>query len=320
MNDVLTPQDLQASLDEALAMLRDYARDCPAPLSDLAPLPSLLAQCEALCAAAPPPAKVRSIHHLACSGGTLISKCLASMPNVTVLSEIDPLSQMQIGQQAKRLFLPTDLIYGARVALRPIDPDTAVAMFRSALAELHRALSDTGRHLLLRGHAHSQFCSDTAPPDRPTLHDILAEAGPVLSVVTVRHPLDCYLSLIKNGWKTFTPFTLEGYARRHMAFLDRHRGLPLFRYEEFVEDPDGQLERMCAVLDLPFMPGTESVISVVAISGDSGRSSAQIAHRARRAVSDEIETEIDKSPDYAALCTRLGYSRRDEPVICGPVV
>lgn len=319
MNDTPSPDDLQASLNEALAMLRDYARDQPVPLSDLAPLPSLLAQCEALCAAAPPPPKLRSIHHLACSGGTVISKCLAAMPNVTLLSEIDPLSQMQIGQKAKRLFMPTDLIYGAGVALRPVDADTAVAMFRAGLAALHRGLTETGRHLLLRDHAHSQFCSDTAPPERPTLHDILAETGPVLSVVTVRHPLDCYLSLIKNGWKTFTPFTLEDYARRHLAFLDRHRSLPLFRYEEFVEDPDGQLEKICAALELPFLPEAEAVISVVTISGDSGRTSARIAHRPRRPVPEEIEAEIGTSPGYAELCARLGYAQQGEPVICGTV-
>lgn len=320
MNDPSSPKYLQASLNEALEMLHDYASDHPESLSDVAPLPSLLSQCEALCEAAPSPPPVRSIHHFACSGGTLISKCLASMPNVTLLSEIDPLSRMQTGARHKRSFMPTDLIHGARVALRPVGDDTALSMFRAALAELHNALNETGRHLLLRDHAHSQFCSDTAPSQRPTLHDILAQCGPVLSVVTVRHPLDCYLSLIKNGWQTFSPFTLEEYARRHMAFLDRHQGLPLFRYEEFVDDPDGQLERMCAELGLRFVPGAESLIQIVEISGDSGRSSAHISRRLRRAVSDEIETEIDESPGYAELCGRLGYALRGESIICGGIV
>lgn len=319
MNDPSSPKFLQDSLNEALEMLHDYACDHPESLSDVAPLPSLLSQCEALRDTALPSPPMRSIHHFACSGGTLISKCLASMPNVTLLSEIDPLSRMQIDSQHNQLFMPTDLIYGARVAVRPVDDDTTLAMFSAALEELHGALSETGRYLLLRDHAHSQFCSDTAPPERPTLLDVLAQAGPVLSVVTVRHPLDCYLSLIINGWQTFSPFTLEDYANRHIAFLDRHRDLPLFRYEEFVDDPDGQLEKICAELELPFVPGTESLIPVVEISGDSGRSSAHISRRPRRAVSDEIETEISESPGYANLCARLGYALRGEPIICGPI-
>lgn len=319
MNDVPSPDDLQASLNEALAMLRDYARDQPMTAADLVPLPSLLAQCEALCAAAPVPQNVRSVHHFACSGGTLISRCLAAMPNVTLLSEIDPLSQMQIRQVNKRMFLPTDLIYGAGVALRPVDSDTTVAMFTAALGELHKALTAQGRYLVLRDHAHSQFCSDTALPQRPTLHEMLEKAGPVLSVVTVRHPLDCYLSLIKNGWTNFTPFTLDEYASRHLDFLDRHRGLPLFRYEDFVADPNGVLKQICTALALPYLPDAESVISVVTISGDSGRSSTLIEARARRPVPDEIEAEIDRSPRYAALCTRLGYALRGEPVICGTI-
>ena len=31
---------------------------------------------------------IRTIHHLACTGGTVISKCLASMPDITLVSEI----------------------------------------------------------------------------------------------------------------------------------------------------------------------------------------------------------------------------------------
>ena len=36
--------------------------------------------------------EIRTIHHLSASGGTVISKCLASMPEVIFLSEINPLN------------------------------------------------------------------------------------------------------------------------------------------------------------------------------------------------------------------------------------
>ena len=38
---------------------------------------------------------IRLIHHFACSGGTLVSKCLSVMPNVFLLSEVHPHSDLQ---------------------------------------------------------------------------------------------------------------------------------------------------------------------------------------------------------------------------------
>lgn len=309
MKDTINHRDLQDSLDEALNLLRDYASDTAlVDDTDLVPLPSLLAQCEKICTTFPAAQPYRAIHHLACSGGTLISKCLSVMPNVTLLSEIDPLSRMMQKNKDRPIFLPTDLIYAARMSLRPIDDATTVAMFQAALDALHAAMDVAGQYLVLRDHAHSQFCSDTAPPGRPTLHDIMLQAGPALGVVTVRHPLDCYLSLIKNKWQHFTPFTLDEYACRHIAFLERHAALPLFRYEDFVASPDAVMTNICAALDLPFTPGVESLISIVSITGDSGRSSNEIAHRPRRDVPDDVHAEIAESAAYKTLCRRLGYA------------
>lgn len=304
-------QDLQHSLDEALDLLRDYSQASELPAGPHEPLPSLLAQCEALCAEFPDSPPIRSIHHFAFTGGSLICKCIASMPNVTLLSEIDPLSRMQIAAKEPPKFIPTDLLYGARIALRPIDDAAAASVFEAAVQRLHQTLCDTGRYMVLRDHAHSQFCTDTAPPDRPTQRNLLTRIGPVLSVVTVRHPLDSYLSLILNHWRTvtpFTPFTLEEYARRYIAFLEQHAGLALYRYEDFVAAPDDVLCQICADLDLPFTEDYEELIGIVPMSGDSGRSSATIAARPRRAVSPEIIQEIADSPTYADLCLRLEYA------------
>jgi hypothetical protein len=313
MSDRIAKKQIQDNLEEALDLLHDYVVDVVLPEGELDPLPSLLAQCEQMCATFPMTQPARAIHHMACSGGTLISKCLAAMPNVVLLSEVDPLSRMMT-EAKKQLFLPTDLIYGARMTLRPIGDDTARAMFHAALKALQDQLDTAGQHLILRDHAHSQFCSDTAPAERPTLHEMLCDTGPACGVVTVRHPLDCYLSLIKNKWKSFTPFTLNEYARRHIEFLDRHSDLALFRYEDFLDNPDDVLAQICAALDVPFATGSESLISVVFISGDSGRSSSVIGRRPRLNLTKEIEAEAADSDCYHTLCARLGYSPLGDPI------
>lgn len=308
MTEELSPDLLRATLQEALDLLEAHGGEAPPPDRPAEPLPSLLAQCEALCRAVPPDAPVRSLHHFACSGGTLISKAVALMPNVTLLSEIDPLSPMTQSHRSRLAFAPSDLIYAARTALRPVGNATITAMFDAAIGALYRALSDRGRHLVLRDHAHSQFCTAVDFDDRPTLREILRHQFDLRSVVTVRHPLESYLSLHKNGWASFSPSGLEEYCRRYMAFLDRHAELPLFRYEDFVADPEPVLREICAALDLPFAEGFEDLLGAVHLSGDSGRRSDRIAPRPRRPVPEDIQAEAGDSAGYVALCDRLGYS------------
>ena len=37
---------------------------------------------------------IRVVHHWACSGGTIISRSLAQLPNVVLLSEVHPLAHL----------------------------------------------------------------------------------------------------------------------------------------------------------------------------------------------------------------------------------
>jgi hypothetical protein len=280
----------------------------PAPWPPAPPLPSLLDQCRALQAeAAAGPEPLRSLHHLACTGGTLIARCLAVMPNVRLLNEIAPLSRL--GAPADRVpFLPSDLIGQLKLGHRPAGDTDLVEIFLAALAALLRQTRARGERLVLRDHAHSQFCHGPAIHGHAALHRMIAPLGPVLSAVTVRHPLDSYLALLANGWEHFAPRGLDEYARRSLAFLDAHAGLPLFRYEDILEDPPGGLARLCAALRLPFHPLALDTFGIVRLSGDSGRSGDVIGPRPRRDLPPGLAAESAASPDYDRLCARLGYA------------
>jgi len=290
-------------LEEALALLADY-RQNGAETAVAEPLPSLLEQCEALCNNFSGPEPIRSIHHFACTGGTLIAKCLAALPNVTLLSEIDPLSRMKPDPRAA--FSPTDIIRALRQSARRIDDSIIIASFHAAINSAAAGLARQGLHLVLRDHAHSQFCTRADAASRPTLHEMLRDAGPVLSLVSVRHPLDSFLSLEKMGWRHFSPFTLEEYSQRYMAFLDRHEGLPVIIYENFVADPQAELVRICEHLTLPFHPLALDLISAVQLTGDSGRSGSVIGPRPRREMPEALARQRDGS-GYRDLCARLDY-------------
>lgn len=300
---------LLEAIEDALTMLDAYRTDTREVGELAAPLPGLLRQCEELCAQIGPP-PVRTLHHLASSGGTVISKCIAAMPNTILLSEIDPLSKIEVGRAEG--FAPTDLLLHLRRNIRAIPEQTLVKVFQAGLVALHKDLTACGQPLVLRDHAHSQFGTDEDPFARPTLREIIAEVLPLRSVVTLRHPLDAFLSMNHSvetlRWRRFHPFTLEEYAGRVLNFLARHDDVPVVLYEDFVADPDAALRRICTHLELTYSPVAVEVTSAVHLSGDSGRTGHVIARRARRPIPDEIAAQRDSSPTYGALCARFGYT------------
>ncbi|MEN0653295.1 MULTISPECIES: sulfotransferase [Hyphobacterium] len=256
----------------------------------------------------PEPARplLRMINHMACTGGTLIARGLNAQPNTLVLSEVDPLSSIQLTTMRSR-FAPTDPILLARVGLFPVSDEVAVEMFQASVDVLLTRLDRQGRGLVLRGHAHSQFCTEQDWAARPTLFEMFSRKTSIASVVTVRDPLDSWLSLIENDWRHFDPFSIDEYARRYHAFLDRHAELPCFKYENFVNDPDAEMRRMCEALELRYNSDWRSLISAYRLSGDSGRRGDTIAPRPRREVPDALLEQAGTSSRFVELCDRLEY-------------
>jgi len=305
---VRLPAALVETIDACAAMIDAAAirqTSMMAPRSE--PLPSLLEQCRRLTdRISPDPEPIRTIHHFACTGGTLISRCLACMPNTQLLSEVEPFSRTPAAS-LKGSFHPTDLIQLIHHSSRGSDHALEEAIFLAGLETIYDACWRNGLRLTLRDHAHSRYCVGECVNREPHLRELVAKAYPVRSIVTVRHPLDSYLSLHKLGWRHFEPATLDEYCNRYLRFLDDYEGVQLFRYEDFVTTPSADLEAMCEALDLPFFKGFEKLYSAQRLSGDSGRSSDVIAPRERRTVPDSLAAETVDSAAYNALCGRMGY-------------
>lgn len=254
---------------------------------------------------------LRTVHHFACTGGTLISKCISSMPCTLLLSEVDPLSSRTVSGR----FAPTDLIELARLGSKPPSQETVLRVFLAGLSALEADVRSMGQDLVLRDHSHGHFCDSSDIPDRPTLREILMPNYQLLSLVTVRHPLDSFLSLRRLEWLHFLPATIEEYARRYHLFLDRYEGIQIFRYEDFVGNPKGLMPQFCEVLKLPYNPDFVNLFSAQKLSGDSGRSSTVIERRQRRAIPDTVQDMLVAAPIYTSLCARLGYIADLQPVI-----
>lgn len=303
---------LSSAIRDTLALLGDDS-ERPTKQSSMEPatlplsLPSLLAQCRQMIdqAGVAESPTLRTVHHFACTGGTLISRCLAAQPNVRLLSEVDPLSRLRQG--GRENFFPSDLPSLARAGSRPPDDETIQRVFLAGLSVILNDSRRCGLDLVLRDHAHSHFCVGGEFSNRPSLRDMLSQVAPLLSVVTVRHPFDSWLALRKWRWTHFSPTTAEEYARRYHAFLDHHAGLEILRYEDFLIEPEKWMMWLCERLALSYSSDFPYTFAAIMLSGNSGRHGDRIAPRPRRSHTIEMAEEAFDSTLFTRLLGRLDY-------------
>jgi len=301
------PADLTELIDATLGLLTPYTAEAKTALTTAKPLEKILSQCQALVEDLEGQGSdpLRTIHHFACSGGTLMSRCLAAQPNTVVLSEVDPFSTIPTGPTK---YAPTDLIMLIRDGSRAASQEIIEDVFLAGLATLFDHYLNRGQTLILRDHTHSHFCTKAGIADRPLIREVLAKRFTLKSVLTVRHPLDSYLSLKKKNWVRFAPATIEEYARRYTLFLEAYPQTPVFRYEAFVANPNAEAKRLTAELALPYVANWQDILPAIQLTGESGRSGNDIAQRPRRDIPDNIANQLKDSLAYQTLCERLGYN------------
>jgi len=249
---------------------------------------------------------VRLVHHFSCTGGTMISRCIASMPNIQLLSEIDPLSTA-LDTSTKPRFAPTDIITLLRGGTRGTDPQFIVELFLNDINAIHAYTTGIGQRLVLRNHAHSHYCTGELVSDRLSLQQMIATRFATKSVLTVRHPLDSFLSLLANAWVTFSPPSLDEYSKRYLAFLRAHAGVPVMQYESFADEPDNFMLQLCKTLSIPFNAYYKSLYDAFELTGASGRGGGDIHRRDRRAIDDATQAERKISRYYEELCFTMNY-------------
>ncbi len=238
------------------------------------------------------------VHHQACTGGTLVSRCLAALPGTRLLSEIHPFYTVEKPFSPSAPVDQYIKLYGAL-------PNWAVQQhFRSQVELLANVAGFEDKILILRDHSHADFMQSKIHGKTP-VRDYLTDFSTV-SLVTIRHPLDSFLSAMASRWTGGVNNSLATYSGRYMRFLDAYEGTPKLKYEELTANPVDVIEKVCLELNLTFDYNFATGISQHSLSGDSGRSSSKIGLRKRRNVPAKVEAER-KSPAYQTLCNRLGY-------------
>ena len=246
---------------------------------------------------------IRSIHHLACTGGTLISKCVASMADVALISEVNPMNR------SDSEFTPTNPLLLLERSHREFTKGEKIDIFREQIRHAYKLCQKDDIDLILRDHSHTDFHTGSAESDYCAIKDCLRLDYDLISIVTIRHPLDSYLGVIAQGWeKQFSPSNLNEYSRRYLAFIAKYSSIEMIRYEDLCEDPPGTMKKICQILKISYNEDFLNTFGSHKLSGDSGRNGLKvIERRPRRPIPKELASQLEKSKYYFKLLERLGY-------------
>jgi hypothetical protein len=173
------------------------------------------------------------------SGGTLLNRCLGSLPGTVVLSEVSPFrgerSQtppLTVREQASRW-------YGIGVGSDD---------FAGATAEVAQQCAAEGKQLVVRGWPVADFVpmkqNAFDPPGRLEEYHLLAERLTVRPFVFTRDAIDVWIS---NGRHRDFFRNFHRYAE-----AVKRSGFPLLKYEDFCLDPKGEMRRLCEMTGLPY--------------------------------------------------------------------
>ncbi len=251
---------------------------------------------------------LRLVHHLARTGGTLMSRCLASMSGVTLLSEIHP--------RGAEVALQFDPLFQAQywfklLSGREVDRLRAESPRLAARIEAIRArAAQRDECLVLRDWNHPDFMPFPGlgePSGCSRLAEAVESEFRLVRAATVRHPLPQWLS-----WQRYSPesgISLERFMRGCRRFAEIAVEIGFVRYEDFLADASLRLHELADLLELEFDDQFKyRWFFYRTISGDlEGLEQHEL--RPPRAV--EIDPDearlVEANPDYRRTLELLGY-------------
>ena len=192
------------------------------------------------------------------SGGTLLNQCLGSLPNVVILSEVNPLGSgsgkdpnvcRTVKEQAATW-------YG--IELKSND-------FLGGILELEEICRETNRQLIVRDWSFVNFVptleNDFDPPNQLLCLNTLAQHAEVKPFAFIRDAIDVWIS--RN-----TPDNIffSEYLNYTNSIVENN--ISYFKYEEFCESPQTVMRKICAQLDLEYSDRFSDYKHFETVNGD----------------------------------------------------
>lgn len=240
------------------------------------------------------------------SGGTVLNQCLGSLPNVVMLSEVNPLGGGWGKEGAESFTTPKAQArrwYG--IELRSDD-------FAEGILELEEICEKSGRHLIIRDWTYVNFMpnekNNREPPGRFLILEALEGRCKTIPFAFVRDSIDAWTS---SGYPKADDYFVP-YLRYVRAL--REKGMPVYKYEDFCRDPSMVIRDICEYSGLEFSDSYMNYASFTNVNGDvqladpsRGVRQRKIKMLSRRQIPGEKVVAVDHSNEMVEANTLLDY-------------
>lgn len=253
---------------------------------------------------------IRTLHHLSCSGGSVLCKCIASMQDTIVISEVHP-------DQLRYEFNPYDPVQ-LLLSQTNLGEDLQLRrqIFLKRVIDTEQILRNNKINTVLRDHTHYDYLIPNdleSIKSRASLIEVIHEHFEIYSVLSIRNPIDSYLSLISNKWNNSIS-SFEDYCSRVLLMLDTYESLGalIIKYEDFCIEPDKILNQICEKLKLSFSNDYAEKFYKIPMTGDSGRAAEikKIELQTPRKIDAQLYHEVNTSKSFEEISRKYLYRIR----------
>jgi hypothetical protein len=240
------------------------------------------------------------------SGGTLLNRCLGSIPGVVMMSEVNPCREPDRKNPLKTIQAQARAWYGIELSS---------AGFADSALELAAICRIRGEHLVIRDWSIVNFAcgkeSKGNPARRLMAHETLRDRCRLLSFAFVRDAIDVWIA---TGCKETFPANYLSYAKAVVA-----ADVPVFKYEDLCADADTTLRRICACCQIPFSADYREYARYTKVTGDiatpiasRGSRHGKIVPLPRRRLPAAMVRQINGNRNIAEANALFGYDPRYE--------
>jgi len=240
----------------------------------------------------------------------MLTRCLGSMSKLVVLSEVHPRAMKHTNPawQAHEWF-------GLISASERAGFERPGASFLEFITLVEQRARHKGKRLVIRDWPHLDYIGVPygAPGMRPALVEALEPTFEIHAAVTVRHPLDQWLSL-NNLDVIRGRLSVQDYLRGVRAFTEQIAGGAFTKFEDFTRDPMIELRQICERLGVAFDPSfMQRWHAYEKVTGDRkehasrGSGRREIRPLGRRECEPALLEQFRASEDYRVSCDLLGY-------------
>lgn len=238
------------------------------------------------------------------TGGTLLNRCIARLPDTFVLSEVNvealcPNSCSTIKEQARKW-------YGLELESEG---------FMENIGEIYEYCISKNMTLVVRDWTFGSFVpsryNDFSPSKSLATLNVISKSFPVIPFAFVRNSIDIWLSLNASP-RTFYDKELQYLFEFTRSLVDNE--VKIFKYEDFCVNPEREMQAICGYTGLGYSDKFMEYSTCFNVTGDidlpehsRGIEQGYIGLPRRREVFDEILNKINFNTKAKEINRYLGY-------------